>query len=214
MTLQELLNADVSSIGQWARQGFAWWIDELSTLLPANWRNWFSVPGAAAGRAGAARRLATVAERQAPYAGPGPAARRERRRGSDPSRGRRPAAPARVPARAAVGRQAHGRARHRPALAAGRRPRLSRRRNRRARRRRRQAGGDAGRDAAGRPPCAISPRRAPPVSNRWRSGPPRGDGGAGYRFDFLPALKASMGESDGGRVVAVLVERPSRFCSC
>jgi general secretion pathway protein L len=42
MTLQELLNADVSSIGQWARQGFAWWIDELSTLLPVNWRNWFS----------------------------------------------------------------------------------------------------------------------------------------------------------------------------
>ena len=42
MTLQELLNADVSSIGQWARQGFAWWIDELSTLLPVNWRDWFS----------------------------------------------------------------------------------------------------------------------------------------------------------------------------
>lgn len=34
MTLQELLNADVSSIGDWARQGFAWWIDELSALLP------------------------------------------------------------------------------------------------------------------------------------------------------------------------------------
>jgi general secretion pathway protein L len=42
MTLQELLNADVSSIAQWARQGFAWWIDELTTLLPVNWRNWFS----------------------------------------------------------------------------------------------------------------------------------------------------------------------------
>jgi general secretion pathway protein L len=42
MTLQELLNADVSSIGQWARQGFAWWIDELSTLLPVNWRDWFT----------------------------------------------------------------------------------------------------------------------------------------------------------------------------
>ena len=42
MTLQELLNADVSSIGQWARQGFAWWIDELSTLLPVRWRDWLS----------------------------------------------------------------------------------------------------------------------------------------------------------------------------
>jgi general secretion pathway protein L len=42
MTLQELLNADVNSIGLWARQGFAWWIDELSTLLPVNWRDWFS----------------------------------------------------------------------------------------------------------------------------------------------------------------------------
>ncbi len=38
MTLQELLNADVGSIGEWARQGFAWWLDELATLTPASWR--------------------------------------------------------------------------------------------------------------------------------------------------------------------------------
>ena len=39
MTLQELLNADVNSIGEWVRQGFAWWMDELGTLLPAAWRD-------------------------------------------------------------------------------------------------------------------------------------------------------------------------------
>ena len=38
MTLQELLNADVNSIGEWARQGFAWWIDELAALLPSGLR--------------------------------------------------------------------------------------------------------------------------------------------------------------------------------
>jgi general secretion pathway protein L len=38
MTLQELLNADVGSIGEWARQGFAWWLDELASLAPAGWR--------------------------------------------------------------------------------------------------------------------------------------------------------------------------------
>ena len=39
MNLQDLLNADVSSIGEWIRQGFSWWVDELSTLLPASWRD-------------------------------------------------------------------------------------------------------------------------------------------------------------------------------
>ena len=42
MNLQDLLNADVSSIGEWIRQGFSWWIDELSTLLPASWREGLS----------------------------------------------------------------------------------------------------------------------------------------------------------------------------
>jgi hypothetical protein len=42
MNLQELLNADMRSIGGLVRQGFAWWIDELAALLPANWRGLFS----------------------------------------------------------------------------------------------------------------------------------------------------------------------------
>lgn len=39
MTLQELLNADVRSIGGLVRQALAWWIDELASLLPAPWRD-------------------------------------------------------------------------------------------------------------------------------------------------------------------------------
>lgn len=35
MTLQELLNSDVNSIGQWARGALAWWLDELSATAPA-----------------------------------------------------------------------------------------------------------------------------------------------------------------------------------
>ncbi len=42
MTLQELLNADMRSIGGFIRQGFAWWIDELAALLPPSWRGLFS----------------------------------------------------------------------------------------------------------------------------------------------------------------------------
>jgi len=42
MTLQELLNADVASIGGMIRQGLAWWIDELAALLPVRWRSLFS----------------------------------------------------------------------------------------------------------------------------------------------------------------------------
>ena len=42
MTLQELLNADMRSIGALIRQGFAWWIDELAALLPPTWRERFS----------------------------------------------------------------------------------------------------------------------------------------------------------------------------
>ncbi|MEO8926862.1 MAG: PilN domain-containing protein [Caulobacteraceae bacterium] len=42
MTLQELLNADINSVGGLIRQGFAWWIDELAALLPPAWRGRFS----------------------------------------------------------------------------------------------------------------------------------------------------------------------------
>jgi Tfp pilus assembly protein PilN len=40
VTLQELLNTDMdmASLSALARQGLAWWVDELSTMLPAAWR--------------------------------------------------------------------------------------------------------------------------------------------------------------------------------
>ncbi len=40
MTLQELLNTDMdmASLSAMARQGLAWWVDELSTMLPVAWR--------------------------------------------------------------------------------------------------------------------------------------------------------------------------------
>ncbi len=40
MTLQELLNSemDLQSLAAFARQGFAWWIDELLSMAPPAWR--------------------------------------------------------------------------------------------------------------------------------------------------------------------------------
>ena len=40
MTLQELLNSevDLDSLLALARQGFAWWVDEMSAMLPPSWR--------------------------------------------------------------------------------------------------------------------------------------------------------------------------------
>jgi general secretion pathway protein L len=38
VTLQDVLNADVSLLGGWLRQGWTWWIDELGGMLPAGWR--------------------------------------------------------------------------------------------------------------------------------------------------------------------------------
>jgi general secretion pathway protein L len=40
MTLQELLNSemDLASLAALARQGLAWWLDELSAMLPPAWR--------------------------------------------------------------------------------------------------------------------------------------------------------------------------------
>jgi general secretion pathway protein L len=38
MTLQELLNSDVEVIGDWLRQGWDWWIEELAQLIPESWR--------------------------------------------------------------------------------------------------------------------------------------------------------------------------------
>jgi Tfp pilus assembly protein PilN len=41
MTLQELLNSemDLASLTALARQGLAWWIDELTAMLPPTWRD-------------------------------------------------------------------------------------------------------------------------------------------------------------------------------
>src|SRR5271155_4040383 len=41
MTLQELLNSemDLASLAALARQGLAWWIDELTAMLPPAWRD-------------------------------------------------------------------------------------------------------------------------------------------------------------------------------
>jgi general secretion pathway protein L len=38
MTLQELLNSDVEVIGDWLRQGWDWWVEELGQLVPERWR--------------------------------------------------------------------------------------------------------------------------------------------------------------------------------
>jgi general secretion pathway protein L len=41
VTLSELLNADLSTVGPWLRDGFAWWLEELAGMLPAPARRWF-----------------------------------------------------------------------------------------------------------------------------------------------------------------------------
>jgi general secretion pathway protein L len=38
MTLQELLNSDVATLGEAVRRGFAWWTGELADLAPPRWR--------------------------------------------------------------------------------------------------------------------------------------------------------------------------------
>jgi general secretion pathway protein L len=38
MTLQNILNADLATIGRWLHAGFVWWIDELSGLVPERYR--------------------------------------------------------------------------------------------------------------------------------------------------------------------------------
>lgn len=38
MTLKDILNADMTTLARWIRQGLAWWMDELLTLVPPNWR--------------------------------------------------------------------------------------------------------------------------------------------------------------------------------
>jgi general secretion pathway protein L len=38
VTLSELLNTDLTTAGQWLREGFAWWVGELAGMLPAPMR--------------------------------------------------------------------------------------------------------------------------------------------------------------------------------
>ena len=39
MSMQDILNADISSVGTWIRQGLVWWIDELCQMVPERWRS-------------------------------------------------------------------------------------------------------------------------------------------------------------------------------
>ena len=40
MTLSDLLNSDVTEVGQWIGAGLKWWRDELVGMLPAPARRW------------------------------------------------------------------------------------------------------------------------------------------------------------------------------
>jgi general secretion pathway protein L len=42
MNFKDILNADLPTVAGWLRQGFAWWTDELSQLLPVSWRKHMS----------------------------------------------------------------------------------------------------------------------------------------------------------------------------
>ena len=199
MTLQELLNADVSSIGQWARQGFAWWIDELSTLLPVNWRNWFSSrtrrlvePLSPSGwRQWQNGKLLTPTQAdRAPKAGVGlilpadavllrplefprvPLSDLKRMVALDIDR-LSPLAGSLVYHDIEIIDRDAGDGKQMVLL------------------------GVTPRETAARYLAEARAAGFAPVA----MGAPRGDGGASYRFDFLPALRASMGETVGGRVL-------------
>jgi hypothetical protein len=38
LNLKDILNTDMNTLGRSAREGFSWWIEELSGLVPASWR--------------------------------------------------------------------------------------------------------------------------------------------------------------------------------
>jgi general secretion pathway protein L len=38
VNLKDLLNADLRTVGQWAREGVSWWLDELASMAPAGLR--------------------------------------------------------------------------------------------------------------------------------------------------------------------------------
>jgi general secretion pathway protein L len=39
MTIQQILNADLSTIARWCRDGLAWWLEELADAIPVRWRS-------------------------------------------------------------------------------------------------------------------------------------------------------------------------------
>lgn len=36
--VKDILNTDLTTVGRWAREGLAWWLEELASLVPASWR--------------------------------------------------------------------------------------------------------------------------------------------------------------------------------
>ncbi len=42
MNMQDILNADMATLGEWIKSGFSWWLDELRALMPESWRDAFS----------------------------------------------------------------------------------------------------------------------------------------------------------------------------
>jgi general secretion pathway protein L len=42
MNIKDILNADLPTIARWLRLGFAWWLDEISQMLPVTWRKHFA----------------------------------------------------------------------------------------------------------------------------------------------------------------------------
>lgn len=42
MNIQNILNADMETLGGWLKTGFGWWVEELRAMLPATWRDSFS----------------------------------------------------------------------------------------------------------------------------------------------------------------------------
>ena len=38
MSLKDILNTDMTSLGAWARGRVSWWVEELAGMVPANWR--------------------------------------------------------------------------------------------------------------------------------------------------------------------------------
>jgi len=42
MSIKDILNSDMTTVGRWVRQGWAWWTDEILALVPLQWRDRFA----------------------------------------------------------------------------------------------------------------------------------------------------------------------------